>query len=46
MEGSDHLLLIGTGTSADSRAAAPLVYGYRACGANSGHAMDGLGTTA
>ncbi|WP_406113366.1 flavin reductase [Streptomyces sp. NBC_01014] len=45
-EGGDHLLLIGTVTSADSRTAAPRVYGYRTFGTHSGYARDGLGTTA
>ncbi|WP_371775720.1 flavin reductase family protein [Streptomyces sp. NBC_01438] len=46
VEGGDHLLLIGTVTSADSRTAAPLVYGHRTFGTHSAYATDGLGATA
>ncbi|GHA05828.1 hypothetical protein GCM10010329_30420 [Streptomyces spiroverticillatus] len=34
----DHLLLIGTVTSADSRTAAPLVYAHRTFGTHSAYA--------
>jgi hypothetical protein len=46
VEGGDHLLLIGTVTSADSRTAAPLVYGHRTFGTHSAYAAEGLGATA
>jgi flavin reductase (DIM6/NTAB) family NADH-FMN oxidoreductase RutF len=38
VQGGDHILLLGAVTTAETRTAAPLVYGHRAFGTHSGFA--------